>query len=133
MTEETSLSKVITIGTKTAKGPRSLTVHQKTFGMQLRRFTLEEAAEKDAPIEGDGIEALLRNHFHRRTYPALVACTEGDLPSEHELIDVMPDSELDAWLNAVREQNSDWLPLPHETQEDQEKKDSTPEPESTSS
>ena len=116
MAEDTVRSKVVTVG------KRKLTVHKKTFNMQLSRFTLLEAAQKDPRIEGDGIEALIRDGFHRNTYPSLFACTTGKVPSEAECFDLL-DEELEAWLNAARELNPDWFPAPNETQEQIEKKE----------
>lgn len=104
-------------------GKRKLTIYPKTFGMQLRRFTLMETAQADAPIEGEGLEAIVRNGFHRVTYPSLVACTEGKVPTEAECYDSLTNDELDAWLQAAREFNPDWFPQPNETKEEEEKND----------
>jgi hypothetical protein len=91
-------------------GKSKLTVHPKTFGDQLRRFSLMEAAQLDPLTEGDGIEAAIRNGFHRMTYPSLVACTSGKVPTEAECYD-LPNDELETWLDAAREENPDWFPV----------------------
>lgn len=102
-------------------GKRKLTVHAKTFGMQLKRFTLMEKAQLDPMIEGEGLEAIIRNGFHRMTYPSLVACTDGKVPTEAECFDIA-DDDLNEWLQAARELNPDWFPVAGETQEDVDKK-----------
>lgn len=120
----TGLSREITIRKVDGKTSKKqvLTVHKKTFGMQLRRFELMEAAEHDPPAEGQGLAAVLRTHFHRSTYPSLAACTTGGwIPTEADCLDTILDEELEAWLDAVRELNPDWLPVPGETQEQAEK------------
>ncbi len=103
-------------------GGRKLTVHQQTFGMQLRRFTMMEQADKEAPIEGDGLEALVRNGFHRITYPSLAACTTGKVPSEADCFDVLPNTDLEIWVATARELNPLWFPNADETEEEKEKK-----------
>lgn len=116
MTKETSLlSKTLSLG------KNKVTVHKKTFGMQLERFTLLEAAGADAPVEGDGLAALIRNNFHRVLYPSLKACTTGNVPTEQECFDGITNDELDAWLQAAREMNPDWFPIADVTQEQEAK------------
>ena len=111
---------------------RTLTVHRRTLNMQLSRFTLLEAAQADPPLPGDGLEAAIRNGFHRVTYPGLIACTTGDnIPTEQECYDTVME-ELDNWLHAARRMNPDWFPVPGQTAEEEEKKESTQGPVSTS-
>ncbi len=101
--------KVITVG------GRKLTVRRKTFGDQLRRFSMMEAAQLDPPYEGEGLEAVIRNGFHRATYPSLASCTTGaKVPTEPECFDSVPNDDLEAWLEAARECNPDWFPVPDE-------------------
>lgn len=108
-------SKEITVGKK------KLTVHKKTFGMQLRRFALMDAAQNDPPAENDNpLIASIISGFHRLTYPSLSACTTGKLPTEQECFDSITDDDLNAWLEAARELNPDWFPA-NETQEQAEK------------
>ena len=109
------LVKVITVGKK------KLTVHKKTFGMQLRRFTLMEAAQLDPPAEGEGLEATLRNAFHCVIYPSLITCTEGKFPTEQECCDSITEDELQVWLDAARELNPDWFPSGNVTEEEEKK------------
>jgi hypothetical protein len=105
-------------------GKRKLTVHQHTFGMQLRRFAMMEAAQQDPPIEDDSpLVASIRNGFHRMTYPGLATCTQGKVPTEQECYDAITDDELNAWLAAARELNPDWFPSGEETAEQAEKKE----------
>jgi hypothetical protein len=103
-------------------GKRKLVVHQKTFGMQLRRFALMEAAEKDPPIEdASPLVASIRNGFHRYIYPSLAACTIGaKVPTEQECLDGITEDELNAWLETARELNPAWF-SGDETQEQAEK------------
>ena len=115
-------SKTITIAT------RRLTVHKKTFELQLRRFSLMEQAEKSlnsnaVPQEDEGIEALIRRGFTLRTYPSLLACTTGKVFTEEECFKIDND-ELEAWLTAARDLNPDWFPngQPDTKEEQAEKK-----------
>jgi hypothetical protein len=102
-------------------GGKKLIVYRRTFGMQLRRFTLMEAAQLDPDAIGEGLEALTRNAFHRVVYPSLVACTDGKCPTEQECFDKIPEDDLNAWLQAARELNPDWLPSPDMTEEEEKK------------
>jgi hypothetical protein len=105
-------------------GKRTLTIYLHTFGMQLRRFAMMEAAQQEPPIEDDSpLIASIRNGFHRMTYPGLAACTQGKIPTEQECYDAMSDAELNAWLDAARELNPDWFPSNEETAEQAEKKE----------
>jgi hypothetical protein len=115
-------SKIITVA------GRRLTVHKKTFELTLKRFTLMEEAQKSlngngTPAEGEGIEAMVRRGFSLQTYPSLVACTAGKLPTEAECYQIDED-ELQAWLDVARELNPAWFPsaTPETIEETQEKK-----------
>lgn len=105
-------------------GKRKLTVSRYTFGMQLRRFAMMDAAQQDPPAEDPSpLVASIRNGFHRMTYPSLAACTTGKVPTEQECYDAITDDELNAWLKTAREINPDWFPSGEETQEQAEKKE----------
>ncbi len=103
-------------------GGRKLTVHRQTFGMQLKRFTMMENADKDIPFPGEGLEALVRNGFHRIPYPSLAACTSGTVPTEPDCYDVIANTDLEVWVAAARELNPLWFPNADETSEEKEKK-----------
>ncbi len=104
-------------------GKTKIVVHTKTFGMQLRRYSLMEAAQLDQAFEGEGLEAVIRNGFHRVTYPSLAACTTGKVPTEPECFDSLTDDELNTWLSAEKELNPDWFPSADETKEQEKKND----------
>lgn len=107
-------SKKITIWVRGEKKPRALVVRKAVFEEKLKRFTLIEEIEKnlngDGVLpEGAGLEAMVRLGFKKMTYPSLVTCTTGKVPTEAECYQVDED-DLELWLTTARELNPTWFP-----------------------
>lgn len=84
---------------------KGLTLNGKEVTVRLARVRdsvvierLRQEAES-APVEDPDVQAL-RSVF----YPVLAACTDGEIPSMDEFVD-LPMAEGDAWFETVRELN----------------------------
>jgi hypothetical protein len=120
MAEEIKVtSKEITIWVRGEKKPRTLVVRKAVFEEKLKRFTLIEEIEKNLNgegvlPEGAGLEAMVRLGFKKMTYPSLVTCTTGKVPTEAECYQV-DEEDLELWLTTARELNPTWFPVSTET------------------
>jgi hypothetical protein len=121
--EERINFKSITVSGQTIK-KRKLIVWRKTFEMTLKRFALIEEVVKGSngskPIDDDTDVIAVQRHNFKWTYPSLAACTTaeggGKVPTEEECYQLFDEDRL-AWIEAVKELNSDWLPSANETEE----------------
>lgn len=128
MSEEKEVfSKVIRVGSN-EKGKRKFTVRKvTTLAGKFRRIELMNEAEKDPPSDKEGLLGLLLNAIHTVIYPGLVACTDGNLWTEQELLSEVDEDDLWLWRDAARDLNPTWFPAgdknttPEEDQEQDEK------------
>jgi len=79
-------------------GDRSITIHRMTLAMKLRESELVLNASEN-PVE-DKYQQVVRLVF----YPAMVACSTGDVPNEDEFQN-MPVGDIEKWYELVFELN----------------------------
>jgi hypothetical protein len=83
--------------------------------MSLQRSVLISNATTDKPNgEYKNLDASIVTYVHQLLYPSLVACSEGNLPTESEFLK-LPEEEVQKWLDAASEKNPDWFSMENES------------------
>jgi len=82
---------------------RKLTVHILRVRDSIRVERMRDAA-KAVPVDDPTVQTLREVY-----YPVLAGCTEGNVPTEEEFLD-MPNAEGNKWFDAVDELNPGMFP-----------------------
>lgn len=97
----------------------------------LQAIEAEQAARKDGTFDED--EAFWRMWVFPPIVAATVAVEGLDWPLSCEELMALPDEITTTWYNAVHRLNPHWLPKPDPAQDLNEKKGSSPSPETPTS
>lgn len=89
---------------------RELTVHVLRVRDAAKVERLREVA-KASPVDDSTVQ-ILREQY----YPVFAGCTEGDVPTEDEFLD-MPNVEANKWFATVSELNPGLFPEPEGKEE----------------
>lgn len=88
---------------------KEVIVSQGTLRMSMRRDHMRSMALQQLLAPGSEELSPLEQVFIVEIYPAMAACSSGELPSAVELLDTMVDLETDSWYVACTELNPHWF------------------------
>ena len=116
----------------------TITVREADGLMASKRSRLSfEAEEADKEARKAGTYDKDESFFRTWVYPPLVAATVAvkgiDWPLTPSELMALPDELTTTWYNAVHRLNPHWLPKPDPAEDLNEKKDSSPSPETPTS
>jgi hypothetical protein len=87
---------------------RAITVLKASFVMSLQRSVLISNAGKEAPNgEYKNLDPSIVTYVHQLLYPSLVACSQGNLPTEQEFL-TLSEEDVNKWVEAASALNPDW-------------------------
>lgn len=102
---------------------RTITVFKASYVMSLQRSVLIADANKEPPNgEYKNLDASIVTYVHQLLFPSLVACSQGNLPTEGEFLKLL-DEDVQKWLDAASILNPDWFSIQKETKKVKEEKE----------
>lgn len=102
---------------------RAITVHKATFVMSLQRSVLISNASKEAPNGAyKNLDASIVTYLHELLYPSLIACSQGNLPTEEQFLGLL-EEDTEKWIAIASELNPDWFSQGNESATVKEKKE----------
>jgi hypothetical protein len=106
-----------------------LVVHKATHLMAIQRISLQiDAQESWAGKDTGTTELKLLKYDETITFPSLVACTTGKIPTLAEY-HALPEEDVELWLSTAIKINPRWFPVEFSSVEEQnenEKKSEIP-------
>lgn len=103
---------------------KQVIVSQGTLRMSMRRDHMRSNALQQLLEPGNENLSPLEQVFIVEIYPAMVACSSGELPGIIDMLDGMIDLESDAWYIACKELNPHWFLQDGDSEEPEKKKKS---------
>jgi hypothetical protein len=101
----------------------AITVRKATFVMSLQRSVLISNAGKEMPNgEYKNLDDSIVTYVHQLLYPSLMACSQGNLPTEEQFLG-LSEEDVEKWIAVASELNPDWFSQGDESATVKEKKE----------